>query len=273
MSFILDLIKTFFLSIIQGITEWLPISSTGHMSIFNSIWPVLPAEYFSVLRDMLQLGSILAVVLIYYQRLNPWAAKKKKKREKIFELWIKILFGVLPFILVHFLLENVVETYLMRNFVIAVSLIAYGIIMIVYERLKKPATIKKVDSISIFDAFKIGLFQTLSIIPGTSRSLAAILGSMSCGCSRTVSCEFSFLLAVPTVLITSISGLLGYIGKNGFFGFSQFIMILIGMFVSFVVSVIIIQSLLRYVKRNGFAIFGWYRILLGIFIIFFFYVL
>ena len=207
MTFLSSIVKTILLGIIQGITEWLPISSTGHLILFASIWPLEPATFFEVFKVVIQFGSILAV-LVFLVEKNP-------RQEKI-------------------------------------------------------ETIEQVDYVS---ALKIGCFQCLALIPGTSRSGATILGGLYCGCSRTVASEFSFFLAIPVMFGASLLKVIKYFIKVGLFSFGQLFLLLLGTFVAFVVSLFAIKALLNYVKSHDFTIFGWYRIILGIFVIIFFYVI
>lgn len=274
MTFLSSIVKTILLGIIQGITEWLPISSTGHLILFASIWPLEPATFFEVFKVVIQFGSILAVLVLYYQKLNPFDKRKSpKKRKQTLQLWSKVIVGVIPAAIIGLLLDDIIEGYLSANFVIAVALIAYGIIFILVEknpRQEKIETIKQVDYLS---ALKIGCFQCLALIPGTSRSGATILGGLYCGCSRTVASEFSFFLAIPVMFGASLLKVIKYFIKVGLFSFGQLFLLLLGTFVAFVVSLFAIKALLNYVKSHDFTIFGWYRIILGIFVIIFFYVI
>ncbi len=274
MSFFFDILKTIFLGIIQGITEWLPISSTGHLILFDSLFPLQPAEFFTVFKVVIQFGSILAVIFLYYGRLNPFDSKKSPgKRAETLELWKKILIGVIPAAVLGLLLDNIIENYLSSNFVIAVTLIAYGIIFIVVERNPKKPVIRNMNQLDYKTAFKIGCFQCLALVPGTSRSGATILGGLESGCSRPVASEFSFFIAIPVMLGASLLKLVKYFVNYGLFSLGQLFLILLGMFVSFAVSIFAIRALLSYVRKNDFTIFGWYRIALGIIVILFFYVL
>ena len=244
MTFLSSIVKTILLGIIQGITEWLPISSTGHLILFASIWPLEPTTFFEVFKVVIQFGSILAVLVLYYQKLNPFDTRKSpKKRKQTLQLWSKVIVGVIPAAIIGLLLDDIIEGYLSANFVIAVALIAYGII------------------------------QCLALIPGTSRSGATILGGLYCGCSRTVASEFSFFLAIPVMFGASLLKVIKYFIKVGLFSFGQLFLLLLGTFVAFVVSLFAIKALLNYVKSHDFTIFGWYRIILGIFVIIFFYVI
>lgn len=274
MGFIGDVIKTIFLGIIQGITEWLPISSTGHLLIFNSIWPMLPNEFFDVFKVVIQFGSILAVIFLYWHRLNPWDGRKNEKQKKrTFNLWLKVLIGCIPAGVFGLILNDLIDSVLSANFVIAVTLIAYGIIFIVVEKHPKKATIKNIESMDYLTALKIGFFQCLALIPGTSRSGATILGGLYSGCTRTLSSEYSFFIAIPTMAGASLLKIVKYVHVNGMFPISQLFLLLLGTFISFVVSLFAIRSLINYVKKHDFTVFGYYRIVLGILVLLLFYVL
>lgn len=274
MGFIADVIKTIFLGIIQGITEWLPISSTGHLLIFNSIWPMLPNEFFDVFKVVIQFGSILAVIFLYWHRLNPWDGRKNEKQKKrTFNLWLKVLIGCIPAGVFGLILNDLIDSVLSANFVIAVTLIAYGIIFIVVEKHPKKATIKNIESMDYLTALMIGFFQCLALIPGTSRSGATILGGLYSGCTRTLSSEYSFFIAIPTMAGASLLKIVKYVHVNGMFPMSQLFLLLLGTFISFVVSLFAIRSLINYVKKHDFTVFGYYRIVLGILVLLLFYVL
>lgn len=274
MTFLSNIVKTILLGIIQGITEWLPISSTGHLILFASIWPLEPATFFEVFKVVIQFGSILAVLVLYYQKLNPFDKRKLfKKRKQTLQLWSKVIVGVIPAAIFGLLLDDIIEGYLSANFVIAVALIAYGIIFILVEKNPRQEKIETIEQVDYLSALKIGCFQCLALIPGTSRSGATILGGLYCGCSRTVASEFSFFLAIPVMFGASLLKVIKYFIKVGLFNFGQLFLLLLGTFVAFVVSLFAIKALLNYVKSHDFTIFGWYRIILGIFVIIFFYVI
>ena len=274
MIFLSSIVKTILLGIIQGITEWLPISSTGHLILFASIWPLEPVTFFEVFKVVIQFGSILAVLVLYYQKLNPFYKRKSfKKRKQTIQLWSKVIVGVIPAAIIGLLLDDIIEGYLSANFVIAVALIAYGIIFILVEKNPRQEKIETIEQVDYLSALKIGCFQCLALIPGTSRSGATILGGLYCGCSRTVASEFSFFLAIPVMFGASLLKVIKYFIKVGLFNFGQLFLLLLGTFVAFVVSLFAIKALLNYVKSHDFTIFGWYRIILGIFVIIFFYVI
>lgn len=274
MTFLWDLIKTIFLGIIQGITEWLPISSTGHLLIFDSIWPINPPEFFEVFKVVIQFGSILAVLFLYFNKLNPFDKRKSEaKKKETFSLWGKVLVGVIPAGVIGILLDDVIEGYLSANFIIAVALITYGIIFIVSAKHPRPVTIQNLNDLDFFTSLKIGFFQCLALIPGTSRSGATILGGLYCGCSRYVASEFSFFIAIPVMAGASLLKLVKYFIEYGLFSFSQLVLLIVGTAISFLASVFVIRVLLAYVRKHDFSIFGWYRIVLGTLVLLFFYIL
>lgn len=274
MIFLINIIKTILLGIIQGITEWLPISSTGHLILFASIWPIEPAQFFEVFKVVIQFGSILAVLVLYYQKLNPFDKRKTKiKKKQTLQLWSKVIVGVIPAAVIGFLFDDIIEGYLSKNFVIAVALITYGIIFILIEKHPRQEKIRMLEQVDYFSALKIGFFQCLALIPGTSRSGATILGGLYCGCSRTVASEFSFFLAIPVMFGASLLKVIKYFVNVGLFSLSQLVLLFVGTVVAFIVSLFAIKALLNYVKKHDFTVFGWYRIILGIFVILFFYVL
>ncbi len=274
MSFIIDLIKTIILGIVQGITEWLPVSSTGHLILFDSLWPLTPPEFFNVFKVVIQFGSILAVLFLYFKKLNPFDPSKSNKQKKdTFNLWGKVIVGVIPAGIIGLLLDDIIDGYLSANFVIAITLIAYGIIFIIVEKNPKSVTINKLEQLDYLTSLKIGFFQCLALIPGTSRSGATILGGLHCGCSRYVASEFSFFIAIPVMAGASLLKIVKYIMGFGFFSFSQLVLLIIGTFISFIVSIFAIRTLLNYVRKHNFTVFGYYRIALGIFVLLFFYIL
>ena len=274
MSFIIDLIKNIILGIVQGITEWLPVSSTGHLILFDSLWPLTPPEFFNVFKVVIQFGSILAVLFLYFKKLNPFDPSKSNKQKKdTFSLWGKVIVGVIPAGIIGLLLDDIIDGYLSANFVIAITLIAYGIIFIIVEKNPKPVTINKLEQLDYLTSLKIGFFQCLALIPGTSRSGATILGGLHCGCSRYVASEFSFFIAIPVMAGASLLKIVKYIMGFGFFSFSQLVLLIIGTFISFIVSIFAIRTLLNYVRKHNFTVFGYYRIALGIFVLLFFYIL
>lgn len=273
MNYLIDLIKVIILGIIQGITEWLPISSTGHMILFNQLWPLTPQSFFDVFKVVIQFGSILAVLVIYFHKLNPWSPQKSEAQKKqTYNLWLKVIVGCIPAGIAGLLLDNIIDDYLSGAFVIAVTLIVYGIIFILVSKHPSTPTVNTLEDLSYSSALKIGCFQCLALIPGTSRSGATILGGMAQGCSRYVASEFSFFIAIPIMAAASLLKLVKYFMAYGALSLAQVSLLLVGTIVAFVVSLYAIRGLLNYVRNHTFEVFGWYRIALGILVILFFYV-
>ncbi len=274
--FILELIKAFLLGIIEGITEWLPVSSTGHLLIFNEFFPLNQDTAFThMLVEIIQLAAILAVVVFFFHRLNPFSPQKSKTQKKeTWILWSKILVAVIPggaaVITMKLLDIDLIDAPL----IIAAALLVYGIAFIVIERLKKdrPFKIRSANDIDYKTALYIGLFQVLSIVPGTSRSGSTILGAMLVGVSRTAAADFSFFLAIPAMVGASGLEVLSYAkdiidGETAMFGGEQIAILAVSMIVSFAVSLFAVKFLTDFVKRHNFEVFGWYRIALAIVLI------
>ena len=251
MDFI-EVIKAVILGIIQGITEWLPISSTGHLILFDNIWPMASSpEFFEVFKVVIQFGSILAVLVLFFDKLNPFSPKKGyRDKKETFDLWKKVVAGCIPIVIVGLPLDMILEDYLSGVYVIAATLILYGIAFIVIE-----------SRASV---------QVLAAIPGSSRSGATILGAVLLGCSRYVASEFSFFLAVPVMAGASGLKLLKYFLKEGMFSGPEWFLLIIGTLVSFIVSIFAIRLLLGYIRNHDFKVFGVYRIILGIVVIIYF---
>lgn len=273
MNYFIDLIKVIILGIIQGITEWLPISSTGHMILFNQLWPLEPASFFDVFKVVIQFGSILAVLVLYFHKLNPWSPRKNAiQKKQTWNLWVKVIIGCIPAGIAGLLLDNIIDEYLSKPFVIAVTLIVYGIVFILVSKHPSEPKITKLDELTYGSAFKIGCFQCLALIPGTSRSGATILGGMYEGCSRYVASEFSFFIAIPIMFAASVLKVVKFFLKSGAFTAFQVVLLLVGTLIAFLVSLVAIKGLLNYVRSHTFEVFGYYRIVLGILVILFFYV-
>lgn len=260
MEYLLSII----LGIIQGITEWLPISSTGHLILFEQIWSMNDPKFFEVFKVVIQFGSILAVCVLYYKKLNPWYPTKSiTERKETWQLWTKVVVGSIPLV-VGLLIDDLVESKLSGPIVIAIALIVYGIAFIILESKKRHPKITKIEALDYKTAFGVGCFQILAVIPGTSRSGSTILGASILGCSRTVASEFSFFLAIPAMVGASGLKLVKYIMNNGMFSLNELLLLLIGTFVAFFVSVFAIRFLLAYIRKHDFKVFGFYRIVLGI---------
>ena len=269
---ILLMIKTILLGIVEGITEWLPISSTGHLILADEFIKLNMSDAFmEMFNVVIQLGAIMAVVVLYFHKLNPFSPKKNR-REKgdTIILWTKVILAVLPAAVIGIPLDDWLDEHFYNPPVVAAKLIIYGILFIVVEnrnRRSRRRPMDDLDRLSYPMALAIGAFQVLSLIPGTSRSGATILGGILIGCSRTVAAEFSFFLGIPVMFGASLLKIV----KFGFqFTSVEVIVLLTGMIVSFLVSIIAIKFLLGYIKKNDFKAFGVYRIILGILVIAYF---
>lgn len=263
---IIELLKVILLGIVEGITEWLPISSTGHMLLVDEFITLnMSAEFKEMFFVVIQLGAILAVVVIFWDAMWPFGSKQKGFiKWDIISVWLKVVVACVPGAIVTILFDDYIEANLHTPFVIAIALIFYGILFIVIENLNKESKINKLSDITYMTAMYIGLFQVLSIIPGTSRSGATIIGALLIGVSKVVAAEFTFFLAVPVMFGLSFLKILKF-GLN--FTSTELFTLLVGMVVAFLVSMIVIKFLMSYIKKHDFKIFGWYRIVLGIIII------
>ena len=314
MDTIFEALKAFLFGIVEGITEWLPISSTGHMMLLNQFLPLnVSAEFYDTFLVVIQLGAIMAVLLLYFHKLNPFSSRKTPAQKKeTWGIWAKVVVGSIPAAIVGFALDDWIEEHVMNSslayVVVAVALVAYGVVFIVMEArnrrlvadaaeqegrakrgkharkivdtsaLASPAedadpseSIAKVtcfEEMSYGRAFLIGIFESLAVIPGTSRSGSTIIGSMLLGCSRTVAAEFAFFLAIPIMAGWSLVKFI----KHGFaYSGLEWMVLGIGLVVAFVVSVVAIKFLMGYIKKNDFTAFGVYRIVLGVVVLAYFF--
>ncbi len=269
----IEIIKAFFLGVVQGITEWLPISSTGHMILFDEFVKLdVSAEFMEMFRVVIQFGSILAVLILYFKRLTPWG-KGKTENKKICDLWIKILIAAIPAGIVGVLFDDILDKYLYNYITVAIALIVYGIAFIVIERKRKhkSSQINSAEDFSKKNALEVGLFQMLSLIPGTSRSGSTIIGAMCVGVSRTAAAEFSFFLAIPVMLGASVLKIAKYVFNCGIsFTATETAVMLVGIITAFVVSLIAIKFLMGFVRHHSFESFGWYRIFIGVAVLIYF---
>ena len=267
----LEILKVIFLGIVEGITEWLPISSTGHMLLVDEFITLkaVDDEFKEMFFILIQLGAIFAVILLFWQKMWPFQFKDKSKPvilKETFSTWFKVVVACIPGAIVTILFDDYVEAHFQTPAVIAAALIIYGIAFIVIEKWNKTKTPKvaTLDDITYKTALLIGLFQVLSIVPGTSRSGATIIGALLIGVSRVAAAEFTFFLAVPVMLGMSALKLL----KFGFdFTGTEIAVLVLGMATAFAVSVLVIKFLMSYIKKKDFTVFGWYRIVLGAVII------
>ena len=267
----LDILKAIIFGIVEGITEWLPISSTGHLIILEELLQLNQGEaFFEMFQVVIQLGAILAVVVLYFHKLNPFSPQKTQKQKMMtWQIWIKVVIGCVPAGVIGILLDDWIDKVFYHWYVVALMLIVYGVLFIVvenYQRGKEPKA-TKFSQLSIQMVLIIGVFQMLAMIPGTSRSGATIVGALLIGVSRSLAAEYTFFLAIPVMLGASLLKLV----KFGF-GFTamQLVVLLVGMVVSFAVSIVAIKFLMSYIKKNDFKVFGYYRIVLGILVFLFF---
>ena len=270
-----ELFKAILFGIVEGITEWLPVSSTGHLILLNEFINLDVTESFQKMFDVvIQLGAIVAVIVLFFNKLNPFSPKKSPARKKkTWELWFKVCVAIIPSGIIGVLFDDLLEQYLHGGIPVAIALILYGVAFILVERRNAGRTpaIKDVYDIDYKTAILIGCFQCLSLWPGTSRSGSTILGAILLGVARGAGSEFSFFMAIPTMLGASAIKLLKYFLESGF-GMTglELGILLTGCVVAFLVSLAAINGLMQYVKKNNFAIFGQYRIALGIVVLAYF---
>nr|WP_330406243.1 undecaprenyl-diphosphate phosphatase [Eisenbergiella massiliensis] len=275
----IEILKAVLFGIVEGITEWLPISSTGHMILLNEFVTLdVSPEFWEVFLVVIQLGAILAVVVLFWNKLFPFDFSKRRKKNgiiktDIFVMWFKVLVACIPAMIYGILLDDLVEPYLYNATTVAIMLILFGVAFIVIENWNKgrKPRIKSLASLTYRDALIIGLFQLIAaVFPGTSRSGATIVGALLIGVSRVVSAEFTFFLAIPVMFGASLLKLVKF-GLG--FSMTEASLLIIGMVVAFVVSMGVISFLMGYIKKHDFKVFGWYRIVLGILVLLYFYVI
>lgn len=292
MDFI-EILKAIILGIVEGITEWLPVSSTGHLILFDEFLrlnvglddAVFRSEFLEMFNVVIQLGAILAVVVLFFNKLNPISKSKTKEGKKeTLSLWLRVIIASVPAAVVGLLFDKILEKlsgkdidgWLYNSYVVAAALIIYGVLFIIIERFnkKREAKINSLSEISLKSAFLIGVFQMLAIIPGTSRSGSTILGSMLIGVSRPVAAEFSFFMAIPAMLGASFIKLLGFFEYTSEAAVSvpldAWVVLAVGCAVAFAVSMVAIKFLMEFVRRHSFAPFGIYRIALGVLVFLYF---
>lgn len=270
---LIELLKVIFLGIVEGITEWLPISSTGHMLLVDEFIKMDVSDAFKeMFFVVIQLGAILAVVLLFWDKMWPFQMKDKSQpvvKKDTFSIWFKVVVACIPGAVVTLLFDDYIEAHLHTPAVIAIALIFYGVAFIVVENWNKKRTpkVETLADITYKTAFLIGLFQVLSIIPGTSRSGATIIGALLIGVSRVAAAEFTFFLAVPVMLGLSLIKVV----KFGLaFTSAELVILIVGVVVAFVMSVVVIKFLMSYIKKHDFKVFGVYRIVLGVLVLAYF---
>ena len=268
----MELLKTVVLGIVEGLTEWLPISSTGHMILVDEFIKLdVSKSFMDMFLVVIQLGAILAVVVLNFEKLNPFSSWKSSwEKRETWQLWYKVILACVPAAVIGLLFNKFMEEHFMTAPVVAATLIFYGVMFLVVETYNKRRTprVREIERLDYKTAFIIGLFQVLSLVPGTSRSGATILGGILFGTSRYVAAEFTFFLAIPVMFGAS---LLKMVKFGWHYTGSEILILVVGMATAFVVSILSIKFLLRYIKNNDFKAFGWYRIVLGIIVVLYLY--
>lgn len=291
---LLEALKAFLIGLVEGLTEWLPISSTGHMILVDQFVQLdVSAEFLELFLVVIQIGAIMAVIILYFSKLNPFSRKKTSvQRKQTWRLWGMVVIGCVPAAIIGLLFDDWVTEHLYNAWVVAAMLILYGVVFIVLERRNrrryvqfvhdehllddKPSPdamfpIKTVDDIGPVNALKIGLFQCLAIIPGTSRSGATIIGGMLTGCSRTASAEFTFFLAIPIMFGWGlVKAVKVFVGAGLVMTATEVAVLVVGIVTAFVVSILSIKFLMGYIKNNDFTAFGAYRIIIGVIVLAYF---
>ena len=277
MSVIIEILKAVLFGVVEGITEWLPVSSTGHIILLDEFIYLAGSEEFKSMFDVvIQLGAIIAVIVLFFSKLNPFDPKKNEKQKTMtWGLWFKVCVAILPSGIVGVLFDDWMDAHLHNGIVVALMLIVYGVAFILVERRNKDLVpkVKSVWSIDLKTALLIGCFQCLSLIPGTSRSGSTILGAILLGVARGAGAEFSFFMAIPTMVgasaIKLLKFLLSGVGATG----TEIAVLIVGCVVSFIVSLLVIKGLMEYVRKHSFSAFGVYRIILGAVVLAYFAIL
>ena len=272
MELLFDLLRSVVYGVIEGITEWLPISSTGHMILAEQVLKFsFDEEFMSMFRVVIQLGAILAVVVLYFKKLWPFCADNgrdsgfsKHLRWPVVRLWCKIIVACLPAAVLGFLLDDWLDAHLYNSIVVAIMLIVYGVAFILIERRPRVPSTTKLSQITYKQAILVGAWQVLAMIPGTSRSGATIVGGLLCGMSRPCASQFTFFLAIPVMAGASGLKVVKYILGGSSFTMAEVLALVLGCLVAFLVSMAAIRFLMNYVKKHTFTAFGWYRIALGL---------
>ncbi len=281
-EFVIEFLRAVLFGIVEGISEWLPISSTGHIILLEAIWEwKVPEAFYSLFEILIQLGAILAVIVLFFHKLNPFSPKKDALQKKdTWQMWFKVVVAVIPSAVIGFLFDKRLDTFLrgtpvletdLNTFVVAGALVLYGIAFLFVEKWNSSRSFKitDVNAIDYRTALLMGAFQCLSLIPGTSRSGSTILGAIILGVSRSAGAEFSFFMAIPTMLGASALKILLYVKdvKDGIAAIpsgTEVMVLVVGCVVSFLVSLVVIKGLMEYVRKHSFSVFGIYRIVLGV---------
>ena len=274
METFIEILKAILFGIVEGITEWLPVSSTGHIILLDEFIELkVSADFMEMFEVVIQLGAILAVILLFFHKLNPFSPKKNpRQKQKTWQLWFKVIVAVLPSAVIGLLLDDWMDAHLYNYIVVAIMLILYGVAFLFVERLneKRELKVKNVYDIDYRTAILIGCFQCLSLIPGTSRSGATILGAILLGVGRSAGAEFSFFLAIPTMLGASALKLLKFLLEGAEATGMEIAVLIVGCVISFAVSFVVIRELMEYVRKHSFKVFGLYRIALGVVVLLYF---
>ena len=266
-----EILKSILFGIVEGVTEWLPVSSTGHLILLDELVKLnVSADFYEMFQVVIQLGAILAVLVLFFHKLNPFSSKKGEiEKMQTWDLWLKVVIAVIPSAVLGLALDDLMDAYLYNYITVALTLILYGVAFIIVEQKNKGVTfrISSVHAITYRTALLIGAFQCLSLIPGTSRSGSTILGGILLGVSRAAAAEFSFFLAIPTMLGASGLKLVKYLLEGAWPSWTEIAVLIVGCLVSFGVSMVVIKGLMEYVRKRSFSAFGIYRIVLGVIVI------
>ena len=267
----LEILKVILLGIVEGITEWLPISSTGHLILVDEFVKLNASDAFKEMFNVvIQLGAIMAVVVLYFHKLNPFSSKKTKEQKvQTMDLWFKVVVACIPAAVLGILFDDWMEEHFHNYIVVSIMLIVYGVLFIVIENWNKKnkPSVTALSNLTYKTALLIGVFQVLSLVPGTSRSGATIIGALLLGVSRYVAAEFTFFLAIPVMFGASGIKLLKFFMEGAGMTGMEIAMLGVGCVVAFVISIIAIKFLMGYIKKNDFKVFGWYRIILGVLVL------
>ena len=272
----IEILKSILFGIVEGVTEWLPVSSTGHLILLDELVKLnVSADFYEMFQVVIQLGAIVAVLVLFFNKLNPFSSRKGEiEKKQTWDLWLKVVIAVIPSAVLGLLLDDLMDAYLYNYIVVALTLILYGVAFIIVERKNKglDPRVATVHAITYRTALLIGAFQCLSLIPGTSRSGSTILGGILLGVSRAAAAEFSFFLASPTMLGASGLKLMKYLLEGAFPSLTEIVVLIVGCLVSFGVSMVVIKGLMEYVRKRSFSAFGIYRIALGVIVVGYFLV-
>ena len=270
----LEALKVILLGIIEGITEWLPISSTGHLILAEEFIKLeLSPAFIEMFNVVIQLGAIMAVVVIYFHKLNPFSPRKNERQKKAtIRLWIKVIVATIPAMIIGLLFDDFIDEHFMNAYVVSAMLILYGILFIVIEKRNEGVEPKvaKLGKLTVKMALMIGVFQVLALIPGTSRSGATILGGLLIGASRSVAAEFTFFLGIPVMFGASLLKVVKFFMEGAGISFMEMCLLILGSVVSFGVSIAAIKFLMQYIKNHDFKVFGYYRIVLSVIVLLYF---